>query len=256
MARVPLIAVATLSLAWPPVSRGQGAPGQKPVEMGAMDSTDGPAAAAAHRAMGGEMANAPHMRLTPLRVGTAADSSRARDLVVTIRRALDKYRDVSVAEADGFRQFLPGVKQPVYHFTNWRWAVEAMFRFDATRPTSLLYRREADGHFTLIGAMYTAPARASPDDLDRRIPLSIARWHEHVNWCLPPRGEGARWGERRGGQPVFGPASPIATRAACDAVGGRFRPRIFGWMVHVQAFASDDPAIIWSVGHHGASSGP
>ena len=40
----------------------------------------------------------------------------------------------------------------------------------------------------------------------------------------------------REGEPVFGPRSPIATAEACDAVGGRFVPRLFGWMVHVEAF--------------------
>ena len=103
--------------------------------------------------------------------------------------------------------------------------------------------------------MYTAPARTTDDDLDARIPLSVARWHEHVNWCLPPRGARQRWGEQRGGHPVFGPASAIATRAACDSVGGRFKPRVLGWMVHVRAFASDDPAVIWSVGHQPGAAG-
>jgi hypothetical protein len=68
-----------------------------------------------------------------------------------------------------------------------------------------------------------------------------------VNWCLPPAGARERWRETKDGQPVFGPKSPIATREACDAVGGRFAPRLFGWMVHVMAFASGDP---WNTGHH------
>jgi hypothetical protein len=38
---------------------------------------------------------------------------------------------------------------------------------------------------------------------------------------------------------VFGPQSPIATRDACDAVGGRFFPSPLGWMVHVNVFAED-----------------
>jgi hypothetical protein len=197
------------------------------------------------------------MRLTPLRGGTAADSARARQIVTAMRLALAKYEDVHIAQADGFRMFLPGVKQSVYHFTSWRWALEAMLGFDAARPTSLLYRQEPDGRFQLTGAMYTAPAGASDDDLDARIPLSVARWHQHVNWCVPPRGARGRWQERRAGQPVFGPQSAIATRAGCDSVGGRFRPRIFGWMVHVYAFGGDDPHEIWSLGHHhGGAGGP
>lgn len=221
------------------------------MDMGAMDSSEAHTAAAATAAMAADMTHDAHMRLTPTRPGTAADTARAQALVIEMRRALGKYRNVAAAEADGFRQFLPGVQQPVYHFTNWRWAIAAMFRFEPDKPTSLLYRRTAGGGFELVGAMYTAPWRTSEADLDRRIPLSVARWHEHVNWCLPPRGSPERWREQRDGAPLFGPHSPIATKAACDAAGGRFKSRVFGWMVHVQAFQSDDPKVIWAVSHPG-----
>ena len=96
--------------------------------------------------------------------------------------------------------------------------------------------------------MFTAPAQVSDSELNARLPLSIVRWHEHVNWCLPQLADARRrWGETKDGQPVFGPKSPIATEEACDAVGGRFRPRIFGWMVHVMAFSDQDP---WNTHHH------
>jgi hypothetical protein len=215
-----------------------------------------PSAAFASEAMGGQMPEAEHMRLTPLRGGTTADSARARQFVMEMRRALTKYQDEHAARADGFRMLLRGVKQPVYHFTNWRWAIEAMVRFDPARPTSLLYQQRPDGRFQLVGAMYTAPAGTSEDDLDARIPLSMARWHAHVDWCVPPPGAFSRWQEHRAGRPVFGLLSPIATRVACDSVGGRFRPRIFGWSVHVYAFAGDDPTEIWSVAHDGEMGGP
>jgi hypothetical protein len=103
---------------------------------------------------------------------------------------------------------------------------------------------------TLVGVMYTESPGASLNELNRRVPLSIARWHEHVNWCLPPRDTLSRWRDSAGGKPVFGPLGPIATRAACDSAGGRFLPRVFGWMVHVNAFAGDDPKVIWGVGEH------
>ena len=84
--------------------------------------------------------------------------------------------------------------------------------------------------------------------IENTVPLSIVRWHEHINWCLPPLADARRrWRETKNGQPVFGPKSPIATADACEAVGGRFRPRLFGWMVHVMAFSGDDP---WNAGHH------
>jgi len=218
-------------------------------EMGAMDSTDHNATAAAHEAMSGTMGADLHLHMTAARPATAADSARAAALVAQIREALGKYRDVRVAEAEGFRQFLPGVKQPVYHFTNWRNALAEAFRFDPANPTSLLYRQSADGRFELVGVMYVDRAQTPEEELNGRIPLGIAHWHQHVNWCVPPRGQRERWRETRDGRPVFGPKSPIADAAACAAVGGRFLPRIFGWMVHVQAFASDDPAVIWSTGH-------
>ena len=124
-----------------------------------------------------------------------------------------------------------------------------MFRFDPTKPTSLLYRKRPDGSFELVGAMYADRAGASEDELNERIPLALARWHEHVNWCVPPPGARERWTETKDGRPVFGPKSPIATPDACAAAGGRFLPRIFGWMVHVTVFGSDDPRVIWGHAH-------
>ena len=53
------------------------------------------------------------------------------------------------------------------------------------------------------------------------------------------------------GRPVFGPHSSIATQAACGAVGGRFVPHLFGWMVHVNAFLADSGAV-WGDPHGGA----
>jgi hypothetical protein len=191
-----------------------------------------------------------HMEMSPTLAGTAADSARAARIAMTLRAALVKYRDTTAAVTDGYRMFMPKVKdQKVYHFTNsWR-AVQEGFRFDPSRPTSLLYTRGADGRFALLGAMYTAPRRFGPEQLDARVPLSVAHWHKHVNWCLPKRSAAARWQERRDGQPVFGPESPIDTKAACDAVGGVFRPSLFGWMVHANVFAGNDPAAVWGDDH-------
>ena len=40
--------------------------------------------------------------------------------------------------------------------------------------------------YKLIGVMYTAPKNANWNELDQRIPLSIAQWHAHINMCMPP----------------------------------------------------------------------
>lgn len=194
-------------------------------------------------------AMAAHMETTPRRAPTTADSLKARAIVTELRSAIAKYRDVKVAEADGFKMFAPQLRnQRVYHFTRNLWALENQFRFNASKPTSLLYKKDAEGKFVLVGAMYTAPKRDSPADLDKRIPTSVAQWHKHVNWCLPPRRETARWTETKNGRPVFGPLG-VATREACDAAGGRFVEEVFGWMVHANVFASDDPAVIWGDDH-------
>jgi len=191
-----------------------------------------------------------HMEMSPKRVATHEDSVRALAVVAELRQAIAKYKDVSVAERDGYAMFLPNVKnQRVYHFTNRRNAFKEAFRFNPEAPTSLLYKRGADGQMVLIGAMYTMPKRASLDRLNERIPLGIAQWHKHVNWCLPKRGEASRYTEKQNGMPMFGPESPIATKAACDAVGGNFYESLFGWMIHANVYAGDDLATIFADDH-------
>jgi len=212
----------------------------------AQDTTSAEVGMAMDRSMTGPMAADLHMVMTPVWPLAPGDSARAESVVVEVRRAMAKYQDVRQAVADGYKAFFPNVPQPVYHYTSRANGLAARRGFDVTRPTSLLYRPDGNGGFTLIGVMYTAPRSASLEELNRRIPLSIARWHEHVNWCVPPLGARRRWAETQDGARVFGPRSPIASREACDAVGGRFVPHLFGWMVHVQAFAGDDPAVIWS----------
>ena len=209
------------------------------------------AAMAADHAMAGMVSNEDlHMRLTPLRPTVPGDSARAAEVLAVMRRELARYRDVRVAEAEGFRNFIKAGVAPIEHFTKIRWAFQARNGLVPARPTSLLYQRAADGGLTLVGAMFTAPPHTSDAELNARLPLSIARWHQHINWCLPggPLADARRrWSETKDGQPVFGPKSPIATAEACEAVGGRFQPRLFGWMVHVMAFSEGDP---WNAHHH------
>ena len=189
-------------------------------------------------AMAGRTAASAHMALTPRRPANAADSGRAAAIADTLRRAIARYQDVRVAEREGYRIFAPSVPQPVYHFTHYRKAAREHFRFDPADPSSLLYRKTADGRFVLVGAMYVAPKDATPDELDARVPLSVARWHAHTNICLPPlRDARERWAETRDGRPLFGPKGSITTEAACDEAGGRFHRQLFGWMVHANVFA-------------------
>jgi hypothetical protein len=236
--------VASLALASP--LPAQASDGHSHGSHGPKPTSAGDASHAVHEAMSGAMSDNPHIRLSPARVPTAADSARASRIVAEARTALVKYKDVRVAQREGYRMFAPNVKnQPVYHFTQAAAAIRAQFTLDITRPTSLLYRKTADGSFALVGAMYTAPKDATWDELDDRVPLGIARWHLHTNMCIPRLRETERWREIADGKPVFGPVSPIATREACDAVDGRFDPVVFNWMVHANVFEDD----VWN-DHH------
>ncbi len=196
-----------------------------------------------------------HTELSPERRPAPGDSARALKLAGELREAIAKYKDTTVAIADGYQMFLPNLKnQKVYHFTNNARGFEAAFHFNPSKPTSLLYKRGPDGKLVLSGAMYTMPKNASPDRLNDRVPLSIARWHKHVNWCTPKQGDEQRWLEMRDSHPLFGPESPISTKAECDAVHGDFHPNLFGWMIHANVFEGDDLATVWA-GHHQGHEG-
>jgi len=194
-------------------------------------------------------AMAKHMAYSSRRPLTATDSIQSAHVINELRQAIAKYQDVSVAEADGYKMFAPQVKnQPQYHFTK-KWnAIRNQFGFDPARPTSLLYKKDAQGQFHLIGAMYTASKGTSEEDLNKRVPLSVAHWHRHVNWCIPARQAKERWTETKNGRPVFGPLG-VATREECDAENGRFIPQAFGWMVHANTFAGNDLKSIWHDDH-------
>jgi hypothetical protein len=199
------------------------------------------AAGAADGAMSHEhMGMGPHMKFTALRAHVEGDDRRAAVIVDTLRTAIDKYRDYKVAVADHFIEFAPNIKQPMYHFTNYRYAAAAQREFDPAKPTSLLYKPTAGGGFELVGAMYTAPKSFTDEQLDQRVPLSVAAWHEHVNICLPPKTAYATtdWDK-------FGFHGSIATESECSTSAGIFHPLIFGWMVHAYPFAKD-PAKIWA----------
>ncbi len=180
-----------------------------------------------------------HMQFTELRPTNAADQKRAAELVQILRASIARYRDYHVAQEEGYTIFLPRLPQAIYHFNNYENGLNALFDFDPVHPTSLLYKKTAGG-YELLGAMYTAPRNTTEDELDRRVPLSVVRWHQHVNICLPQKGQ-----VRTVDFALFGPHGSISTAGACSEAGGRWFPVIFGWMVHVYPFEKD-PAKIWA----------
>jgi len=242
MRRSPLTLAALLVFAAAPALRAQAMPG--------MDMSS------ASESMSGPLMPMAHMTMTSLAKPHGGDADRAAAIVDTLKVAIEKYRDYRVALDDGFTIFLPKIPQKIYHFTSKSNAIVSRFHFDAARPTSLLYRRNPDGGYTLVGAMYTAPKRATLDELDERVPLSVAAWHMHTNLCLPPKGEGNMLRTQGDSARQFGLRGTIVTQAACDAAGGRFFPTVFGWMVHVQPWETD-PKLVWGTHEHehGAMTG-
>jgi hypothetical protein len=238
---IAALACCTLSLTWAQEqsAQEQSAPGAAQ-DMPGM-SNDG-TAHAMHSMEGRHLDMGPHMKMTTLRDPVPGDEEKANQVVKAARKVAEQYKDYKTALADGYKIFLPNLPQKQYHFTNYRYAFEAALQFTPEHPTSLLYEKHGDD-YKLIGVMYTAPKNLTWNQLDQRIPLSIAQWHAHINMCVPPDD---RKKEMWGPHARFGLAGSIATKEECDAAGGKFVPQIFGWMVHVYPF-EQKPEDIWSV---------
>jgi hypothetical protein len=188
---------------------------------------------------GGKMA---HMYMTSLRQPSPGDIQRADAIVAAATAAMAPYQDYRKALADGYKIFLPNIPQPQYHFTNYEHGLEARQHFEPSKPTSLLYRKTSDGGYKLVGVMYTDRVDASEEELNERIPLSVAHWHQHINFCKAPMGKKL---EYFGPHAQFGLLGSITTKEACEAAGGEFYPHVLGWMVHVYPYETDTKKI-WS----------
>ena len=196
----------------------------------------------------------PHMAMTKLRPLEAGDKARAEAILAGAKKFAERYRDYRKAEADGYTIFLPAQHQSVYHFV--LETEGAKGHFDLDHPHVLLYTK-TDGPnpgYELVGVMYTAPYDSTEEELNARVPLSIAQWHVHLNMCIPPQPEGHDW---LTGDPKFGLNGSISTAEACSAAGGSFKPHLAGWMTHIYPFETD-PSKIWGMGmddHRGAKEG-
>jgi hypothetical protein len=230
--------------------------------------------------MGAHMKMSEHMTMTETRAVVPADTQRGEVIIKTMREKLAKYEDYKVAIADGYEPYMESVPQDVYHFANKSaTAAEYMGDFDLARPGSLLYEKKTLGGYKLVGAMYDAPPGDTPAQLDQLIPLSLSHWHAHTNICLPRgvteddvlngrignnmrpdisssgnmengmrrnAGSGDRMRFGYMADPRFGFTGTISTDEDCQAAGGTFHKQIFGWMIHVYPFASEDLKVAFS----------
>jgi hypothetical protein len=187
--------------------------------------------------MGPSMAAmAGHMYMTPLRPMQPGDKEKAKAVVAKAKATMERYKDYRKALLDGYVIANPKVKQPQYHFINQANTREADLHFDASKPTALLYRRTPTQQYKLEGVMYTAIPDATEDELNQRIPLSIARWHTHINFCAAPED---RVSDYDTAHPKFGMFGSINTQEACTAERGTFNAHMFTWMVHIFPYEPD-----------------
>jgi len=191
--------------------------------------------------MGPSMAAmAGHMYITPLRPKQPGDDEKVKAVVAALKASMERYKDYRKALADGYYIANPKLTQPQYHFISQANTREADLHFDPSKPTALLYRRTPTLEYKLEGAMYTTSPDATEDELNERIPLSIVRWHRHVNFCEAPED---RVKDYQAAHPKFGMFGSIKTEEECKAERGIFHPYIFTWMIHVFPYESSQKDI-------------
>lgn len=184
-----------------------------------------------------------HMQMSLKGKQQPGDEERARQIVTAARRVLVHYVDVNAALHDGYKPFHPTSKLgEEVHYTNYRYGRLERRRVNYDRPGSILYKRTAEG-MQAVGVMYTAPQDSTAEELNAVVPLSIATWHRHVDFCGGPRSLSI--GEQFGPHTQYGPLGSIHTEQACNDAGGLWIPVVFGWMTHVYPNAKS-PDQVWA----------
>jgi hypothetical protein len=193
--------------------------------------------------------DATHMRMAPTRPANVRGlRARGRDREDRARRPLEVQR----CESRGAKRIrkVPAVARGAVHFPlqQHRQCARNARTFDATKTGVAVVQegrerrdearrrdvcRDAERH-TLPTSM-RACQRASRTGTSTWISADRTPIRSALA-CKRSTAQHARW-------------LAINTRQACTAAGGRFVPRIFGWMAHVYLFAGDDPKVIWGEEH-------
>lgn len=165
---------------------------------------------------------------------TWGEISKVYHAMEITRAATAKYRDVRVAERDGYITapvfYVPGQG---YHYVNFRRALQSELKLDLAAPPVLVYDK-VRGKMTLVAAMYMQPQSATPQQLAAIFPASLASWHSHVNICYD-------------NTTIY----PIHNRPACLAKGYRFAGST-GWMVHAWIWQQDGTGLFDMDDAHGS----
>lgn len=183
-----------------------------------------------------------HMQISVKGPSQPGDTARAQQILLAAHRVVVRYADVETALADGYKPFHPtGRMAEEVHYTNYGYRRDDRLHLNYEHPTSILYKRTPQG-MKAVGVMYTAPQNATPQQLNAIVPLSIATWHRHVDFCGAPRS--LPLSEQFGPNARFGMQGSIHTEEACRQAHGLWIPVVFGWMTHVYPNAQN-PTEIW-----------
>ncbi len=192
----------------------------------------GLAAVAQHPSHGQEQAASGNMMPHPSHATgapvTYTELKNTTALLERARQATEKYKDVHVAEADGYQPVGPDITGMGIHFVK---TLEPK-SFDIEKPPILLYAKDAaaPGGYTLVGVSYLWSAPEGPDGqpLDPPFPKALARWHRHANICVLPHIENPHG----------------LTEEQCREQGGHFIGQS-QWLVHAWIW-KDNPAGVFS----------
>jgi hypothetical protein len=142
-----------------------------------------------------------------------------------LRQAMAEFRDIEKAKSLGYVQTGGEVPNMGIHL-----ASPARIRdgkFDPSRPEMLLFGRDGNGGWKLVGASFILPTVLAGYDHPEGFVGPLDNWHVHYNQCNTEKG-------------TFS-----ATREECEANGGEWSFS-FGWMLHAYVEV-DNPLGVFSM---------
>lgn len=146
-----------------------------------------------------------------------------------VRQATAKYRDVKIAEADGYKGVGVEIKGMGIHYLR---ELEPK-AFHLEKPSMLCYEKDASrsGGYSLVGVAYLMKSEEGPDGqpVSNPFPKPLAIWHKHENVCVLPNANNIEHTIK-------------LTEDQCRHQGGHF---LNEWMLHAWVW-KDSPRGVFS----------
>ena len=171
------------------------------------------------------------MYMTALRPVKPGDQAKAAAIVSAAKQAMTPYQDYHKALDDGYEIFF-AQRAAIPHITSRRLPMPsrpARASIRSSRRRCSIRRRLTAMHWSGRW-VYRSRPDASEEEIDSCIPLSIARWHQHVNFC---KGTGrAQGGVLRPWREVRPAGLDQHRRGVHSGRQEILSACVFGWMVH------------------------